>query len=80
MPVTFDFGSSQRVVEGQSSEVDQSIDSLLLSSQWYVVGEWQKKFLPLWILTTKAGVGAQSFDGGVDRQSWLVGAGIARMF
>jgi YaiO family outer membrane protein len=69
-----------RVGGGQSSEVDQSIDSLLLSSQWYVIGEWQKKFRPLWILTTKAGVGAQSFETGVTRDTWLVGAGIARIW
>lgn len=69
-----------RVGGGQSSEVDQSIDSLLLSSQWYVMGEWQKKFRPLWILTTKAGVGAQSFETGVTRDTWLVGAGIARIW
>jgi len=69
-----------RVGGGQSSEVDQSIDALLLSSQWYVIGEWQKKFRPLWIVTTKAGVGAQSFETGVTRDTWLVGAGIARIW
>ena len=69
-----------RVGGGQSSEVDQSIDSLLLSNQWYAQFEWQKKFRPLWILTTKAGVGAQSFETGITRDTWLVGAGIARMW
>jgi YaiO family outer membrane protein len=69
-----------RVGGGQASDLDQSIDQLLLSNQWYVQGEWQKLFRPLWIVKAQAGFGDQKFETGTDRKSWWLGAGIARMF
>ena len=69
-----------RVGGGQASDFDQSIEGLILSNQWSVVGEWQKQFRPLWIVKGKAGYRSQDFDTGTSRQSWLVGAGIARLF
>jgi YaiO family outer membrane protein len=69
-----------RVGGGQASDFDQTIDQLLLSNQWYVLAEWQRRIRPLWIVKTQVGYRDQKFETGTDRRSWQVGAGIARLF
>ena len=69
-----------RVGGGQGSDFGQSIDELLLSTQWGITGEWQRQFRPKWIAKAKAGYGSQDFETGTNRQYWLIGGGIARLF
>jgi YaiO family outer membrane protein len=69
-----------RIGGGQGSDFDQSIDELLLSSQWSVTGEWQRRFRPMWIARAKAGFHSVDYETGTNRQSWLVGGGISRLF
>jgi YaiO family outer membrane protein len=69
-----------QVSGGEGSDFDQSIEDLLLSSQWEVTAEWQRQVRPRWIVKAKVGFGGQSFDNDVDREYWLAGGGIARLF
>jgi len=69
-----------RVGGGRTSDFDASVDQLLLSSHWYVDGEWQRRYAKYWVVRANAGYHDQNFDNGIDRQSWVVGGGIARLF
>ena len=69
-----------RVGGGEGSDFDQSIDELLLSNQWSVTAEWQRRFRPLWIAQAKAGFRNVTYETGTERESWVIGGGISRLF
>jgi YaiO family outer membrane protein len=69
-----------RVGGGEGSDFDQSIDELLLSNQWNVTAEWQRRFRPLWIAKAKAGFRNVTYETGTERESWVIGGGISRLF
>jgi len=69
-----------RVGGGQGADSDITADELILSNHGGVTFEWQKMFRPLWIVSAKAGAETREFENGNDRQSWIVGAGLKRLF
>jgi YaiO family outer membrane protein len=69
-----------RLSGGQGADSDVSVETLILSNHGSLTFEWQKMFRPLWIVSAKAGVETRDFDTGNTRDSWLVGAGLKRLF
>jgi len=69
-----------RLSGGQGSESDETLDELIQDTHYGLTFEWQKMFRPLWIIEAKTGVESREYETGTQRQGWLVGVGISRLF
>jgi len=69
-----------RVSGGQGSDSDATIDQLITNTHWGASFEWQHLFDKVWIVKAKAGADSYDYETGTERQGWLVGASIARLF
>lgn len=68
------------VTGGGAADAGLTAEELLLSNQYTLTFEWQNEFARNWIFRAKAGGEIRDYDNGVDREGWIVGAGITRLF